>query len=327
VNERNPEEFDKSEAMAEIARKILVAEAFDYVMKTMHYIATHQKNQTGVAAGALYETSKRVENRIAQSVAYKLAKQTYEGYVLWKRTMDVMKNLRDTYVRIGSAWDGLLYGANSIIDYYKNLDLTKIQLTNITDLFPKSSFYELDYRVFALQKSTANFAAAVHAFALESDSLTHGNYGPLNPVIRVGYASLTSSIRQAGENSSVLLQKANGETERLKSATKATSSDQQYLSNVSHSVYNIIANNRVKVMNNGTRNIALAMYLTEADAKSWVNYSRYVQKVAIHAPKDIKNVSSKYDKDSWFELGYTLHNEDIFEEPMSGYLKKLSESK
>lgn len=325
VSDRAPEEFDKGEAMQEIARKILVAEAFDYSMKTLHYISTRQKNQVGVTAGILYESSKRIENRIAQSYAYKLAKNTYEGFLFWRRTMDVIRDLRDTYLRIGDAWDGLLYAVQGVGDYYKNLDLRDIRLTNITDLFPRKAFVELDYRVFSMQKSFADFNEAVHAMALETDSLTGGNYGPLNPAIRTAYAALQSSALQTGQNTTVLIDNANSELQSLKEVTKGTSSDQQYLSNITRSTSNIIGNQRLKVMNNGTRNVALALYLTQSEAKQWLSYSRYMKQVADEVPDRFKDAATKVDSDSWAALAWSLQQPRVFDSPTSSYLMQITE--
>ena len=324
VNDRSPSDFDKGDAMREIAEKILVAEAFDYAMKTLHYLYTHQNNQVGAAAGVLYEASKRIENRISQSVAYKLAKQTYDGYVLWKKSMDVLRDLRNTYVKIGDAWDGLLYAANAIADYYSHLDLSKIRLTNITDLFPKNAFIELDYRTYSLQKSFSDFTAAVHAMALESDSLTHGNYGPLNPIIRKTYASLNSSVLQSGQNTSTLIDNVSGEVQGLKNKTTGTSSDQQYLSNITKSAYNIITNQRIKVMNNGMQNLALALYMTESEAKQWVSYSRYMKNVVKTAPGLYEKAMTSQTSASWANLAADLYQDGMFDNPTSQYLGQLS---
>jgi len=325
IHDRSPDDFDKGEAMREIARKIIVAETFDYTMKTLHYIGTHQNNQAGAAAAILYEASKRIENRIAQSISYKLAKGTYDGYVLWRRTMDALKNLRDTYVKIGDAWNGLLYTAHAISDYYANLDLSKIRLTNCTDLFPRSAFIELDYRLYSMQKSFANFNAAVHTLALETDSITHGNYGPLNPAIRVVYAGLQSSVRQSGENTSVLLDNTNAEVNKLKSKTSSTSSDQQYLSNITKSSYNIITNQRIKVMNNGAKNLALALYMTESESKQWLTYGRYMKRIAKEAPGNFEDAAISGKSESWAKLAACLYQPRIFDEPTSQYLEQLSE--
>jgi hypothetical protein len=186
------------------------------------------------------------------------------------------------------------------------------------------AFCELDYYTYSLQRSTGNFIAATHAFALEADELTGGNYGPINPIIRVCYSGLSKSLRQTGENTSILLQGVNGESQRLKTLTTKTSSDQQYLSNISKSVYNILANNQIKIMNNGTRNISLALYLVEADARNWENYGNYWKKLEKKGPDALKNVKTKYDKDSWFELGYLINSDQEFETPGSDYLNRLN---
>lgn len=325
VHDRDPEEFDKGEAMREIARKIIIAEAFDYAMKTLHYIGTHQNNQVGAAAAVLYEASKRVENRLAQSFAYKLAKNTYEGYVFWRRTMDILKGLRDTYIRIGDAWDGLLYTTEAIADYYSTLDLRNIRLTNITDLFPRKAFIELDYRLYSLQKSFGDFNAAVHAFALETDRLTGGNYGPLNPAIRATYAALQSSVLQSGPNTTQLLDNTSAEVQALKTKTAGTSSDQQYLSNITRSTYNIIGNQRIKVMNNGTRNVALALYMMESESKQWLAYTRYMKRIATDCPDRFDEAISTASSDSWAALAWSLHQPRVFEPATSDYLLELAE--
>lgn len=325
VHDRSPDDFDKGEAMREIARKILVAEIFDYTMKTLHYIGTHQNNVVGLTAAAFYESSKRIENRISQSVAYKLAKGTYDGYVLWRQTMDILKDLRDTYVKIGDAWNGLLYTTHAIADYYSNLDLTKIRLTNCTDLFPRKAFIELDYRVYSIQKSFTDFNAAIHALALETDSLTHGNYGPLNPAIRATYAALQNSVRQSGENTTMLLDNTNTEVNKLKSKIGNASSDQQYLSNITKSTYNILTNQRIKVMNNGAGNLALALYMTESESKQWLSYGKYMKRITKDGSDKFEDAIISGKSSSWAALGNYLHQPRIFDEPTSQYLLKLSE--
>ncbi|MBN2436240.1 MAG: hypothetical protein JXK07_13325 [Spirochaetes bacterium] len=328
VSERDPDEFDKGDAIREIARKIIVAEAFDYSMKTLHYVGTHQNNFVGYSAAGLYETSKRIENRIAQSFAYKLAKNTYEGFLLWRRTMDILKNLRDTYIKIGDAWDGLLYTVQGVADYYSNLDLKKIRLTNISDLFPRNVLIELDYRVFSMQKSFTDFTAAVHAMALVTDSLTGGNYGPLNPAIRATYAALQSSVLQTGANTTNLLDNTNSELQNLKNKTKGTSSDQQYLSNITRSTYNIISNQRLKVMNNGARNVALALYLTESESKQWIAHSRYLKAVATEVPQRFNEAIKNVNSDTWAALAWSLQPPSgLFDQATSDYLLQLSEKK
>ncbi|MBN1292374.1 MAG: hypothetical protein JXB48_11090 [Candidatus Latescibacteria bacterium] len=325
VHDRDPEEFDKGDAMREIAMKILVAEAFDYAMKTLHYVGTHQDNYVGYAAAGLYETSKRIENRISQSFAYKLAKNTYDGFLFWRRTMNILRDLRDTYIKIGDAWDGLLYTVQGVADYYSGLDLRTIRLTNISDLFPRSAFIELDYRVFSMQKSFADFNDAVHAMAIETDSLTGGNYGPLNPAIRATYAALQSSVLQSGQNTTNLLDNTNNELQELKSKSKGTSSDQQYLSNITRSTSNIISNQRIKVMNNGARNIALALYLTESESKQWLAYTRYVKGVATDVPDRFEDAVKSTKSANWAALAWALRQPRVFDQPTSDYLLNLSE--
>ena len=324
IADRNKEEFEKAQAMREIARKIIVAEAYNLVMKTMYYLATHQQNVVGVASGVIYETSKRIENRLAQSMVYKLAEETYEGFKLWRRTMDVLKKIRDTYMQIGSAWDGVLYSVHSIADYYKNLDLTKIRLTNISQLLPMSNFADLDYNLNEMKYALGDFTSGVHALCIETDSLTHGNYGPLNPVIRIAYEELNGSIRQTGANTTDLIDRTNGEAQALANKTQKTESDQFYLSNITRSTYNIIANQRLKVINNGTRNMALALYITEAEAKSWISYSRYMKMVVSEGPEKFKIAGKNPSTDNWENCAILLRQDRIFDEPLSQYFENLA---
>lgn len=238
--------------------------------------------------------------------------------------MDVLKKIRDTYMQIGSAWDGVLYSVHSIADYYKNLDLTKIRLTNISQLLPMSNFADLDYNLNEMKYALGDFTSGVHALCIETDSLTHGNYGPLNPVIRIAYEELNGSVRQTGANTTDLIDRTNGEAQALSNKTQKTESDQFYLSNITRSTYNIIANQRLKVINNGTRNMALALYITEAEAKSWISYSRYMKMVVSEGPEKFKIAGKNPSTDNWENCAILLRQDRIFDEPLSQYFENLA---
>jgi translation initiation factor IF-2 len=133
---------------------------------------------------------------------------------------------------------------------------------------------------------------------------------------------------QTGANTTRLIDNTNNELQNLKNKTKGTSSDQQYLSNITRSAYNIISNQRLKVMNNGARNIALALYLTESESKQWIEHSRYMKTVATEVPKRFDVAVKSVNSDSWAALAWALQPPSgLFDQATSNYLLQLTEEK
>jgi len=280
LHDRNAEEFGDSKIWTDIARRIIIAEVFDAIMKTMHYISQKRDDQVGYASGALYEVSKRIENRLTQSWVYKLAVKAYEGYTYWKKTMDNIKRVRDTYRKMQDAWDGLLYTINYIFEYYETLDWKSIRPTNITKILPIKGLYYLDYQKKNLQASMEDFTIACDILAFQTDLLTHGNYGPINPVIRAVYGILGNSALQASENTTKTIENAAEKLDEAKAVTQKTASDQVYLSNITKASYNIIRNQRNKLCTNGTAGMASALYVIQAEAKQWETFAHCMDRAA-----------------------------------------------
>ena len=270
--------IDKGEAVKTIVRKIAIAEGLNFITKALY---ANSDNQYLAAA---YEANKRLENNATVKKTYNMAMKGYHAYVLWAQTMDILAEVRDTYQAIGPAWDGMLSAVHNIRQYYEDLDYSTIRLTNITKILPAHTVYSLDYNLFRLQSSLANFNLAVDALAFQTDRFTRGNYGPFNPLISMAYAELAQAAFQSGEAGSKATATTTANLDALTRRSGSSSSDAAYLSNITRASHNLLTNNRYRIMNERTRSAALALYLAESDSKAWITYSRHMRHTFDAAP-------------------------------------------
>lgn len=284
LHERD-EDFDKGEAIATIARKIVVAEGLRLVNKLIHTIGMQRDDQYGYALLGVYEAGKRIENWMVIRKTADFAVGAYKGYCYWRETMDIIRDLRDTWHSINCAWDGLLTSVSDLWEYYtEELDWSEVRLTNITVLIPQSNIYQLDYTLYSLQASVLDFGAAIDGLALQADRLTRGNYGPFNPIINAVSAELLQASLYSGVYASDAIDKSSAELSALEQASGRQSSDQAYLSNVTKAAHNLMANKRLQVMNERTRAAACGLYLVEREANQWVAFKEHIGRSVSKTP-------------------------------------------
>jgi len=308
VSERNPK-IDKGNATTEIIRKIIVAETFNLVVRAVY-------NQEGTIAKALYETNKRIENSLSVSQSYKIAKKAYHAYILWQQTMDALAEVRDTYQSIGPAWDGLLSSIHNVIDYYKELDYSKIRLTNITSILPAHKIMGIDMALWSLQSSLVNYSNAIDGLAFLSDKITKGNYGPFNPVINVTYSELSKSVGNSGYISSSIINGATDVVNQAKLKSTRSSGNAAYLSNITRAVSNVIVNQELSIYNDQVRSLSVALYVTERESRDWVTFKNHLSNVYNKTPED---VNSAKRNSNLLPLMHTYESPDIFRGNMDNY--------
>lgn len=315
AHDRN-KKIDKGEAMANIARKIAVAEGLNFLVK-----ALYAQSDNNVVA-ALYEGSKRIENTIAVKKSYSLAIKAYEAYVLWCQTMDVLADVRDTYNSIGPAWDGMLSSVHNIYEYYKDLDYSKIRLTNITELLPASALYNLDWSVYRLQSSLANFSLAIDGMAFQTDRFTKGHYGPFNDYINYAYGELAQSTYESGPASSRVLTSTTAALDGAKNATRNNSSDAAYLSNLTRATHNILVNQDFKIMNERTRSMSMALFLVEGETRQWIAYKNHMKNIYTKTPSVVATAG---EQKSFVPVMNHFQDPLLFTDVTTTQLKEMSE--
>ena len=315
AHDRN-KKIDKGEAMATIVRKIAVAEGLNFLVKAIYA----QSDNNYVAA--LYEGTKRVENTIAVKKTYNMALKAYEAYVLWCQTMDVLADVRDSYNSIGPAWDGMLSSVHNIYEYYKDLDYSKIRLTNITQLLPASTLYNLDWSVYRLQSSLANFNLAIDGMAFQTDRFTKGNYGPFNGYINYAYGELAQSTYESGPASTRVLKTTTTALDGAKNASRNTSSDAAYLSNLTRATHNILVNQDFKIINERTRSMSMALFLVEGESRQWIAYKNHMKNIYTKTPSV---VSSASEQNSFVPLMNHFQDPLLFTDVTTTQLREMAE--
>jgi hypothetical protein len=237
--------------------------------------------------------------------------------------MDVVAEIRDTYNSIGPAWDGLLHSVHNIYDYYRTLDYTSLRLTNITNILPAPMLMDVDFSVLNLQRSLCDFNAAVDGMAFQTDMLTRGNYGPFNPYIRLAYAELARSVVNSGYVTTQIIDHSVKTLDDAKKQSTGTSSDAAYLSNITSATHNIIANQELRVQNEKVRNLALALYITERDAKDWITYRNHMRHMYKETPSA---VAQSRKKGSFLPVFEHFQSPYLFEDNLENVVKNDDEN-
>ena len=316
VSDRN-NKISKGEALATIARKIAVAEGLNFLVKALF---AQSDKSAFIAAG--YEGTKRLENNIAVKKSYTLALQAYQAYVLWAQTMDILAEVRDTYTSIGPAWDGLLSSIHNVYEYYSALDIKRLRLTNVTMLLPRSTLMSLDWSMYRLQASLANFNLALDALAFQSDRFTDGNYGPFNKYINYAYGELSQATLTSGAATANVLDKTTTSMDKAKNQSHGNSSDAAYLSNLTRATHNIITNQDARVLNERVRTMSMALLLVESDSRQWLAYKNHMKNIVTKTPGKIEE--SRRDG-SYMPLVTQFDDPRYFDDRGSKALENLAE--
>ncbi len=278
------EEIEKGEGINEIILKIVVAEALNLTMKGLYKIA--EKKEQAIP---LYEVAKRLENRLTQARTYKMAKELYKVYCIWKTTMDLLKDAKDTYRSISQAWDGLMYAVTNFGEYYKNLDFKSIRLTNIATILPINHLKMVDTQLYSLQASINDFELALDALAFQSDKITKGHYGPIKPLVFTVTRSLRDIKLSSGENTTRIIEENSKRLDKLTGKTGTTASQACYLSNITATIQTVTSVHREPLYNDRIKALGTALMVTETETKDWIEYANFMYSIPGKFSRDFSN--------------------------------------
>jgi len=312
LNERD-NTIDKKNMVKEIVGKLVVSQVLSLVQKGLHYLAVEYKANSAYeeiitwAAGAAHEVAKRVENSMAQNIAYKAAKETYKAFSLWKTTMDLAKDIRKTYKGMEKAFKGLKNATDKIADNYreftwnelKNRDMKNL-INEITDNKEKFNGY-IDY----LKQSKEDFNLAVDNMALQVDLAKGGVSGPLNPYIDAISLSIMDnmySTAQASEQLKEFVSEKGIMNNVVKNVSAENNvSDGFYTSNITSLAKDGISSIKQNLLNDEISAMSAALLTMGSKSKSWVNhYEKMSNMPSELMDEDNENKPDEFDE--FFEL-------------------------
>jgi len=195
INERD-KDIEGGEAMWKIALKIVVAEVFNISAKVLHKVAEKYKQLQPVEASAIL-----LQDKVSKNIAYKIAKEAYRTYCVWRTTMDTAAEIRDRAKDAAAAWQGLKEAFGQVGEYYKDFDWKSVKMTNITKVLPNRRIYNFKGKLYNFENSTDRFMDAIDRMAFHSDTTLRGNYGPLNPLINWSSSKLAMGLQNTFEAS------------------------------------------------------------------------------------------------------------------------------
>lgn len=189
INERD-KDVEGNEEWWKIALKIVVAEGFNITMKVMHKLAEKYEYLQPVEASAIL-----MQDKISNNIAYKIAKEAYRTYCIWRTTMDTAAEIRDRAKDAKEAWQGLQETFNGLKNYYTEFDWKSVKMTNISKVLPNRHIYNFKTHLNYMENSNDRLMAAIDKMAFHSDTTFRGNYGLLNPLINWASAKLATGLQ------------------------------------------------------------------------------------------------------------------------------------
>jgi hypothetical protein len=258
-------EIDGDEGqIRDLITHILVAELLDFTMKQMHRLGSKRKK-----VALLYETCKRIENNVAVKISYKLAREAFESYMLWRESMDLCARIRDTYIEMGNAWRGLKQTTRNLISYYKGFKWEKVRLTSVSKLLPNTELFIINHAINRMHNSLFDFSVACDEMALHADSLV------VSPVVRL----VNSKLKESAYETTILskqLDQTITNLEELYRNTEQQGAKQQYLSLMTNAFVTALENSSMKVINGGTLATALSLHMISKEAEDWGRFKTYM---------------------------------------------------
>lgn len=276
--------IDRAEALGQIAKKIVVAELLQMTLKSAY--ALGEKNNIAAAA---YEVGAKWEHQQAVKVTRDIIKECLKTYQLWQQSMDAMAKVRDSYRSISVAWDGLLKTTQYVSEYYKTMDWDKINLTNITSVFPQSNLYYTDWAVHDLQACLSDYTVAMHGMALLSDKTTSNNYGPVNRFLNQSFAIIGNAVYESTTRNTAVRNELREKLLAIEAKTGNSYSDQAHLSNVTLALCNIISNQEIRIANERNKILANRLALMQMESRDWVKWQEYMDN-GYNFMRDIKTL-------------------------------------
>lgn len=267
LEDRDPESFDKAEALAKIVYYIAVSEGLDMAMKWVY----QQRDKPYI-----YEAAKRADNMMTTRQSRKLALSLYKGYVEWKRLMDILRDVRDTRRSLERSFTRFKKAGRLLFDYYANLDYSKIRPTNITMLYPGRAIRYFDYSVNSLSYDVRHFEYSAHALAIDMDRFLNGPGKSTVAYMTNEFASFLGSVAGGNDHEREVSHSA------LQGAMKSIPPDADNTSNyIRLSAITGLAIQKTKQLEikslaastSGLRNVLTAI---QSDSRDWITMGDYV---------------------------------------------------
>lgn len=267
----------KQEAVREIVKKILVAEGVDLAMRGVYYVEKKAKNDyVKAGATATYATMTKIQGKITQSVTGKIAKEVYDGYIIWRQTMDAINDMHKAIKSMQYGWEGLKTAWNNLKEYYDKLDIKKLNIHNIGNLWPRHVFMQLDYQLYCIQSAFKDYNIAQMKMVWPIDNITQGRYGVLTPQIQTATVGLMKAqvliSQETEETKDKLMQKVDEYETKLKTGNER---DRAKLANLVRETHNLLVTREWKVRNAGTNALAEALWLIETEATYWSDLGQW----------------------------------------------------
>lgn len=268
LHDRDPVIFsEKGEAMAKIAYYIAVSEGLDMAMKWIY----SQKDRPYV-----YEAAKRLENMVAVKQSAKVAYTFYKAYVEWRRLMDILAEIRDSRRALERAYSRFKRSGSLLVDYFVNLEYSKIRPTNVASLYPTRAMRYFDWSAQELRNELLHFEASLHALNLDLDRFMDG---PGKRTLAYLYRETAGPWAQVTAENDRDRERTHG---ALKGAQAALSRDGDNTSNyIRLSALTRLAiqktrNTEVKSLEASTSGLRNVLMAIQSDSRDWLTMQDYV---------------------------------------------------
>lgn len=307
LHDRDPVTFeDKSEAVARIAYYIAVAEGLDMAMKWLY----NQKDKPYI-----YESAKRLENMVAVKQSAKVAYAFYKSYIEWKRLMDILAEIRDSRRALERAYSRFKRSGGLLVDYFVNLEYSKIRPTNITMIYPTRAMRYFDWSANEFRNELMHFETSLHALNLDLDRFMDG---PGKRTLAYIYRETGSSLAQIEtindrdrENTHKALKDAQAALGRGGDNT----SNYIRLSSLTRLAIQKTRNTQVKSLEASTSGLRSVLIAIQSDSRDWLTMQDYVTHNLAGSPqalgqayqdRDPGAISKQFDvhpvfKNTWVE--------------------------
>lgn len=266
----SPDDME-SDQVRELITNIAVAELTDFLMKQVHKLGQNDNPYIKAAGIASYELGKRIENNLAVTYTYKTAKSALELYLIWRETMDLCAQMRDTYNEMSNSWSGLKRATKNIVAYYKDFDWKSVRLTNISSVLPTANLYYMDYSINRMQQSMIDFTSSCNDMAINGDTLV------VSPIVDITNKKLREAIYNNATVTTKVINQSINNLDNLRRQADQNPSKQQYISLVTRSLLTSLDNTHLKLVNDGTLGISLALKCITDESNDWVTLQKYLK--------------------------------------------------
>jgi len=349
LNERD-RDIDRGKAIRDIILKIVVSEGLNLSMKIFHKIVDKYKYLIPVQVAA-----QKIEGKIANNIAYKIAKEAYRAYCIWRTTMDTAAQIRDSYRDMRAALQGLNARWNDLKVYYKNFDWNSVKMTNVSTILPGRQIARLRSSVHNFEHSRDRFMVAIDRMAFHSDTTLRGNYGPFNfainemaiqlaaglnstfsasdrikDIVGVDYSfGFDGSYDESGTDFQADVREKNTSImDNITGQTPQTASGAAYLSNITALAQTAVRQVSLNVLNDEINAMSIALMAIENDSRSWLQYHDYMSEMPNAVAEGIRKIDAKNDPKSYKKMIMSLSypgNGRVFRSSANNALYQLQE--